>query len=99
MRIITTLFDDISKEQKFVESQIKAIEALTLEASATGGERDPSLTSKRLGWVEMAELLDIASHQVSLLVHPLVIPCCCSSSDRRQEELFPRFLQTFPRLE
>jgi hypothetical protein len=65
MRVINSLFDDILKEQKFVESQIKVIESSTHESSVR--DRDPSLTSRRLGWVEMAELLDIAFHQVSQL--------------------------------
>ena len=66
MRVINVLFEDIMKEQKFVESQIKTIESAVHESSY--GDRDPTLTSRRLGWVEMAELLDIAFHEVSLLL-------------------------------
>jgi hypothetical protein len=59
MRIINALLDEILKETKYVETQIK--ESLPPVAVAIFGDES---TSQRLGWVEMADLLEIAFLQV-----------------------------------
>jgi hypothetical protein len=62
IRIINVLLDDIVKETKYVETQLK-------ESGATTGNSD-----HRLGWVEMADLLEIASLQVPSLTSPSSSP-------------------------
>lgn len=61
MAVIQALYDDISKEQKFIESQIKSSQEVDSEYAAV----EPYTTARRIGWIELRDLLDFAFHLVS----------------------------------
>lgn len=67
--LINTLCDEIVKEQKFIESQIKATHVV-VETSAM----DPHATARRIGWIEMRDLLDFAFRLVLSILPTYILP-------------------------